>query len=337
MKKIIFSAAVLVGTVAFAQTGKVGVNTAAPVRTLDVEGNLRVKTVTDQSANAAYSSILIQNPTNGLVDAVSKSFFSPANDEPWRLTGTNYATPGTSESQNLVRSGNITIGNTNGLQSKIGVSVASPGTILNAITIYNRANVEATLPNQGVSLGFTASPLTEVTEIVNYLPGNNPLESVLGIRNRNQQIRPSIEYLSIESNIENPLEGNVGINTKQAATDNRPTQKLDVNGNARIRELADGRVTTDFSNYVVAKPDGTLGIIPRTTSSISGSTTVNAAPLTTTAPYATTIPIITKNQKEGGDAASYVMTNSGGNWSIYFTDTTNSSSVVNYEIIFIPR
>ncbi|WP_347218902.1 hypothetical protein [Chryseobacterium sp.] len=48
--------------------------------------------------------------------------------------------------------------------------------------------------------------------------------------------------------------GNVGVGTTDA-----PTEKLDVNGNARIRGLVDGNDAASFPRSVVAKADGTLG------------------------------------------------------------------------------
>ncbi|UHO40660.1 hypothetical protein H5J24_12285 [Chryseobacterium capnotolerans] len=48
--------------------------------------------------------------------------------------------------------------------------------------------------------------------------------------------------------------GNVGVGTTDT-----PTEKLDVNGNARIRGLVDGNDAANFPRSVVAKADGTLG------------------------------------------------------------------------------
>ena len=47
--------------------------------------------------------------------------------------------------------------------------------------------------------------------------------------------------------------GRVGINNTA------PTEALDVEGNGRVRALADGENTVDFPKVVVAKTDGTLG------------------------------------------------------------------------------
>lgn len=120
-----------------------------------------------------------------------------------------------------------------------------------------------------------------------------------------------------------------------------PTEKVDVNGNLRIRQLPSGSNLTDYTRNVVAKADGTLGY--RTTvqpSPLSGSTRVVDPPLSTGVSFTNYIPIIIHNTKEGGDAASYIMYSSGGanpTWLIDFTDSTNSSANVNYSIIFIPR
>lgn len=47
--------------------------------------------------------------------------------------------------------------------------------------------------------------------------------------------------------------GRVGINNTA------PTEALDVEGNGRVRALADGANTVTFPKVVVAKTDGTLG------------------------------------------------------------------------------
>lgn len=51
---------------------QVGINTETPNRTLDVNGNLKVRTLTDQSNNAAYDRVLVTNST-GEVDAIKIS------------------------------------------------------------------------------------------------------------------------------------------------------------------------------------------------------------------------------------------------------------------------
>ncbi|WP_139222013.1 hypothetical protein [Chryseobacterium oleae] len=132
--------------------------------------------------------------------------------------------------------------------------------------------------------------------------------------------------------------GNVSIGDYSTTV---PTEKLDINGNLRIRQLSNGSNLTDYSYNVVAKTDGTLGY--RTVTSptpLTGNTRVSDPPLSTGVSFTNFIPIIIRNQKSGGDAASYQMSSSGGSnptWLIDFTDTTNSNSLVTYSIIFLPR
>lgn len=54
---------------------QVGVNTTTPSRTLDVNGSLRVRTQTDESANSSYNNVLISD-ANGNVDYVKKSLLN---------------------------------------------------------------------------------------------------------------------------------------------------------------------------------------------------------------------------------------------------------------------
>ncbi|WP_080778483.1 hypothetical protein [Chryseobacterium phocaeense] len=67
MKKIIF----LFFSCAFVNA-QIGVNTATPTRSLDVNGNLRVRTQTNQSANASYDNVQIAD-ANGNVDYIKKN------------------------------------------------------------------------------------------------------------------------------------------------------------------------------------------------------------------------------------------------------------------------
>ncbi|SHM12598.1 hypothetical protein SAMN05444360_10850 [Chryseobacterium carnipullorum] len=119
------------------------------------------------------------------------------------------------------------------------------------------------------------------------------------------------------------------------------TEKLDINGNLRIRQLSNGINVSDYIYNIVAKTDGTLGYRTAVSPSpLSGTTRVVDSPLSTGVSFSNFIPVIIQNQKQGGDAASYIMYSSGGTnptWLIDFTDTTNSSSNVSYSIIFLPR
>ncbi|MGG5207700.1 hypothetical protein ACQWU4_02045 [Chryseobacterium sp. MIQD13] len=53
-------------------SAQVGINTQSPSRTLDVNGSLRVRTQTNQSATASYDNVLASD-ANGNVDYVKKS------------------------------------------------------------------------------------------------------------------------------------------------------------------------------------------------------------------------------------------------------------------------
>lgn len=60
-------------------SGKVGINTANPQRTLHVEGNLKIANVKDASENGAYTNVLITNAA-GDVDHALRSDFLPVQD-----------------------------------------------------------------------------------------------------------------------------------------------------------------------------------------------------------------------------------------------------------------
>ncbi|MDM1061787.1 hypothetical protein HXZ62_04295 [Empedobacter falsenii] len=78
MKTILVSLATLLSTTTmFAQ---VGINTDTPQRTLDVNGNLRIRTLSDKSQTLSYNKILVIN-NNGDVDYINKSDLKPIGDE----------------------------------------------------------------------------------------------------------------------------------------------------------------------------------------------------------------------------------------------------------------
>lgn len=61
-------------------SAQVGINTANPKRTLDVEGNLRVRELTDKSQAPSYNKILVVNP-DGNIDYINKQDLQPVKDE----------------------------------------------------------------------------------------------------------------------------------------------------------------------------------------------------------------------------------------------------------------
>lgn len=77
-KKFLISPLLLVPFISFAQTtGKVGIGTTNPQRSLDVEGNMQIRTLNDVSENGKYDKVLVTN-SNGLVDYATKDSFAPS-------------------------------------------------------------------------------------------------------------------------------------------------------------------------------------------------------------------------------------------------------------------
>ena len=61
-------------------SAQVGINTDNPKRTLDVEGNLRVRELADKSQAPSYNKILVVNP-DGNIDYINKQDLQPIKDE----------------------------------------------------------------------------------------------------------------------------------------------------------------------------------------------------------------------------------------------------------------
>lgn len=77
MKKIIIATFLMFQLNSLAQ---VGINTTTPTRTLDVNGNLRIKTLVDKSETSSYSNVLIVD-SNGNIDHLLRSDLLPKPDE----------------------------------------------------------------------------------------------------------------------------------------------------------------------------------------------------------------------------------------------------------------
>ncbi|CAH0194526.1 hypothetical protein [Chryseobacterium sp. Bi04] len=69
MKKKIFILPLFLAVIFYGQTGRVGIDTADPQRTLDVNGNLRIRTLDNKVDNAVYNRILIGD-SDGNIDYV---------------------------------------------------------------------------------------------------------------------------------------------------------------------------------------------------------------------------------------------------------------------------
>lgn len=81
MKKKYFFPLILISGLAFSQTGKVGIGTTTPERTLDIAGNLKVSNLEDSSNKNTYDKILVAN-SNGNVDYILKKDLLPTDFTP---------------------------------------------------------------------------------------------------------------------------------------------------------------------------------------------------------------------------------------------------------------
>ncbi|UEQ76093.1 hypothetical protein [Chryseobacterium arthrosphaerae] len=361
-KKITLVFSLMATTIAF---GQVGINTTTPQATLDVVGK---KGATDKDGfiaprltraeltakgDALYGAsqngaiIFITDITGGnsntqRVNITQTGYYyfdSTANLwqkipnknevtalEPWQVV--NSTTKATLNTQNIYQNANVGVGDfsatsidsklkiTGGNSSALGIEESNVGT-------YYNISVEP----GGIT--FTQRRPSNRRQFLFKTDGSFQIgQSLLNSTATGENNTASFFYDGPTSRL--------AINTNSAAT-----ESIDTGGNIRIRNLSDGSNTTDYTRSVVAKTDGTLGY--RTTVSpptLTGVTKVSDSPLSTGVSFSNFIPVIIQNQKQGGDAASYVMYSSGGTnptWLIDFTDSTNSSANVSYSIIFIPR
>ncbi|MDN3693288.1 hypothetical protein QWZ06_13835 [Chryseobacterium tructae] len=166
--------------------------------------------------------------------------------------------------------------NVDAVNNRVGVNASSPSSILNTINPTGgdlTDVIAAGINNCGVPCGQN-----NARNVVIY--NNNPTNSSAGsidfvsssastglsgasIKGIDRDVTNNFSGISLQTRGDtNGLQdrviikstGNVGI-----ATTDAPTEKLDVNGNVRIRGLINGSDAVTFPRSIVAKADGTLG------------------------------------------------------------------------------
>ncbi|MDY3316017.1 hypothetical protein PG630_01680 [Riemerella anatipestifer] len=144
-----------------------------------------------------------------------------------------------------------------------GVSLAYPNR-LDGMIVYNTATGKSAIGNVDVTSGFyyyenKSNTLSGGTW--KPLGGTSPVTANIytadGTLAGNRTVTLGTNNLSFMG------DGNVGIGTQS------PSQKLEVNGNAKINQMTDATpLENEYTKAVVAKPDGTLGVVSRTNPTI---------------------------------------------------------------------
>ncbi|MRN15808.1 hypothetical protein D1000_02945 [Riemerella anatipestifer] len=144
-----------------------------------------------------------------------------------------------------------------------GVSLAYPNR-LDGMVVYNTATGKSAIGNVDVTSGFyyyenKSNTLSGGTW--KPLGGTSPITANIytadGTLAGNRTVTLGTNNLSFMGG------GNVGIGTQS------PSQKLEVNGNAKINQMTDATpLENEYTKAVVAKPDGTLGVVNRTNPTI---------------------------------------------------------------------
>ncbi|MRM85621.1 hypothetical protein D1000_06220 [Riemerella anatipestifer] len=155
--------------------------------------------------------------------------------------------------------------------TKLSTLVATPNGIgasypnrLDGMVVYNTATGKSAIGNIDVTSGFyyyenKSNTLSGGTW--KPLGGTSPITANIytadGTLAGNRTVTLGTNNLSFMG------DGNVGIGTKS------PSQKLEVNGNAKINQMTDATpLENEYTKAVVAKPDGTLGVVSRTNPTI---------------------------------------------------------------------
>lgn len=332
MKKIILLFAVL--AITFANAQKVGINTNVPKRTLDVNGDFGVKTLEDKSQDSDYSNILIQNPKTGFIDAFPKSDLLSL--EPWNVLDTKEKA--TLNTQNIYQSGRVAL-----FPNKDRISVLGGTESLN-ITMpsssgirlqtsdgnnnYNSIQYLDLLETSGYGTRLVSNSGSGVSTYETGWPdGETDPEGFKILMRNSTDGSNSLTSIKIVQQT-----ANVGLST------NDPTQKLDVNGNVRIRILpnANGKPAI-YTGNVVSDSRGVLGYVDRTTDyqpitySASISSDWNATDKSAGDFYPVIIGSTNLTQTNG-----LIWRVTGGLWEYQF-DKTSNNSIANIQVIWIRK
>lgn len=293
-----------------AETGNVGINTSSPLSTLDVAGSL----------------------------------------------GLNYTTTST----------NFTLGNNNYslmVNGAGGVTITLPAassctnriySILNAASTNVFYSSTITDPVTGGVRNFVVAQTLDMIQsdgtnwiIIN--PGvNNNLYNSNGTLTSNRTVAQGANTLAFTSSVTNGFSVDGTTFSVDASNDrvgigvNAPTQKLDVNGNARIRSLIDGNGSTaTYSRYVVADASGNLAYGNRPVPALINYTSlINDAPVTTTYAVADFYPImagINYSAYSSSGGFGFTWDSSGTFWTYDLVANSNDAQSCTIQIIWMPK
>ncbi|USL95273.1 hypothetical protein D1J36_008315 [Riemerella anatipestifer] len=198
-----------------------------------------------------------------------------------------------------------------------GVSLAYPNR-LDGMIVYNTATGKSAIGNVDVTSGFyyyenKSNTLSGGTW--KPLGGTSPITTNIytadGTLAGNRTVTLGTNNLSFMG------DGNVGIGTQS------PSQKLEVNGNAKINQMTDATpLENEYTKAVVAKPDGTLGVVSRTNPTIPSGVEMiyGNAPIETNIMPNETFYSIQQNSARGLHLHRYSgqsITLPPGKWAIY--------------------
>ncbi|MEJ8590252.1 hypothetical protein JSO54_03255 [Riemerella anatipestifer] len=209
--------------------------------------------------------------------------------------------------------------------TKLSTLVATPNGIgasypnrLDGMIVYNTATGKSAIGNVDVTFGFyyyenKSNTLSGGTW--KPLGGTSPVTANIytadGTLAGNRTVTLGTNNLSFMGG------GNVGIGTQS------PSQKLEVNGNAKINQMTDATsLENEYTKAVVAKPDGTLGVVSRTNPTIPSGVEMiyGNAPIETNIMPNETFYSIQQNSARGLHLHRYSgqsITLPPGKWAIY--------------------
>lgn len=163
---------IFIHSLCFSQEAKVGINTSAPTRTLDVNGALRVRAMTDKSNNNDYKQLMVASD-EGYVDVASKSSIVP--NEPWNIVGTQIGAD--ANTQNIYQNANVGVGNFHnapltskleilgGGNSQLGLSESALGSKWTISSAPHGLVFSSVKPNDGGKIIFQNDGSVSINEL----------------------------------------------------------------------------------------------------------------------------------------------------------------------------
>lgn len=257
--------------------GNIGIDETSPTEKLDIGiGNVRVREINEvaNAGDVSTDKVVVADPDGILktvdVDALSNNIYNTNNT----FTANRTATIPSGQWLNFDGPGNVGIGGVDPI-AKLNVNgfiQFGPDSHYGVGKVFDNANGEKYGLTQSTYFPATGDARSSGTRI--YASGKSGVQGHISFG----KYTSATDYTEWGRFAQNT--GNFGINTINGSGSNNPTEKLDVNGNVRVREI-NTNIGAETNRIVVADANGVLKTIAASTNLSIRTVTANYGTLET--------------------------------------------------------